>query len=87
MNDAEKRASWVPRQEAKIERALFLLEQTVARQQWLHGNAFGLADVSAGYALGYLDAALARLKWRERYPRLTAYAERLMARPSFKAAV
>ena len=84
MNDAEKRAAWTPRQEAKIERALALIEHSIAGREWLHGTGFTLADIAAGYALAYVDSALAGFDRRRRFPGLSAYSERLMGRPSLR---
>ena len=83
MNDAEKRAEWIPRQQAKIERGLALIERSIANREWLHGERFSLADIAAGYAVGYVDHALPAFDRRKRFPGLTAYVERLMSRPSF----
>jgi glutathione S-transferase len=87
MFDAEKREAWIPRQEAKIERALSLLERSIAGREWLHGTTFTLADLAAVYPLAYLDSVFASFNWRQRYPGLSAYAQRLMARPSFRTTV
>jgi glutathione S-transferase len=84
MEDAEKRAAWNPRQQAKIERALSLIERTVAGREWLHGEGFTLADVAAGMALGYVDHALPGFGRNKRFPRLSSYFDRLMTRASFR---
>ncbi len=85
MNDAQKRAAWVPRQRAKIERALAQFERGTAGHEWLHGSAFSLADIAAGYAISYVDTSLGGLERKKRLPGLNEYAERLLARPSFRA--
>jgi len=84
MFDEEKREAWIPRQEAKIERALSLVERSIAGREWLHGMTFTLADIAAVYPLAYLDNALATFNWRQRYPGLSTYAQRVMARPCFQ---
>ncbi len=85
MKDAEKQAAWIPGQQAKIERALAHIERSVAGREWLHDSAFSLADIAAGYAVGYVDHVLTGFERRKRFPGLTSYAERLMARPSFRS--
>jgi glutathione S-transferase len=85
MSEGEKRDAWIPRQETKIERALSLIEQTIVGRQWLHGAGFTLADIAAGYALAYVDSALATFDRRQRFPNLSGYFGRLMMRPSFRA--
>jgi len=85
MNDAEKRAGWVPKQEGKIERALAHVERSIAGREWLHGDAFGAADLCVVYAICYLDQALSTYDWRRRHPGAVVWAERVAARPSFRA--
>jgi glutathione S-transferase len=45
---------------------------------------FSLADITLGCALFYLDLRMPELKWRELYPELIEYSERLACRPSFE---
>ena len=49
--------------------------------------AFGLADVTAGCMLGYLDLRLPEFDWRSRHANLVAFSERIFSRPSFAATV
>ena len=87
MNDPERRAAWMPRQHEKLSRALALYAAQIEGREWLHAASFGLADICAGYALSYVDQVLPEVKWRTQHPRLAAYADRLMARPSFRSTV
>jgi glutathione S-transferase len=87
MGDPDKRAAWISRQEQKLERALDAYAADIRGRAWLHGDAFGLADICAGYALLYLDQVLPGFEWRARRPELSSYAERLAARPSFRSTV
>lgn len=84
MNDPERRAAWMPRQHDKLARTLAHYESTLADRTWLHGGAFGLADICAGYALFYIDQVLPQVAWRDKHPRLAAFAERLAQRASFR---
>lgn len=84
MHDSDKQAAWIARQEAKIGRGLEAIAASLQGREWLHGDAFTLADICAGYALYYLDQVLAGFDWRGRCPQLVAYAERLNARASFR---
>lgn len=78
---AEKQsAAWLARQAAKIPPALAALENYFLRQ-----TQFGLAELAAGCALGYLDLRYPELDWRAPHPALAALAQRLEARPSFAA--
>lgn len=79
----EKSESWIARQIARIEQTLVYIDNSLGDAQWLHGNSLTLADIAVGTALCYLDFRLPDVRWREHYPRLSAYAERLAERPSF----
>ncbi len=85
MTDAEKQAVWIPGQQAKIERGLAHIERGLAGREWLHGAEFSLADIAAGFAVGYVDHVLPGFESRKRFPGLTPYIDRVMARPSFRA--
>ncbi|MCW5603740.1 MAG: glutathione S-transferase N-terminal domain-containing protein [Burkholderiales bacterium] len=81
----EKRraAEWFAKQQLKIDRGLAVMERDLGDREFCFGDRFTLADVAAGYALGYLDYALPDVRWRSRHPALARLAERLAARPSF----
>ncbi len=76
-------ADWYQKQLKKIERGLATLERDIGASEYCFGNAFGLADICTGMALGYLDRAYGAYDWREKYPGLKRYADRLFARASF----
>lgn len=87
MSDPDKRPAWISRQEQKLERVLNAYTDRLQGRSWLHGDAFGLADICAGYALSYLDQVLPAVDWRSGHAQLSSYAQRLMARPSFRSTV
>jgi glutathione S-transferase len=74
---------WFQRQRDKIDRGLARVEKDLGSEQFCSGGRFTLADIAAGYALGYLDFALPDVEWRKAHPGLAKLAERLYARPSF----
>jgi glutathione S-transferase len=78
-------ADWVGRQVRKIEAATAELARLLGAGEWLTGFGFGLADIAAGCALGYLDLRFPEFDWRSRHPALASYFARLDARPSFAA--
>ncbi|MEC5398314.1 glutathione S-transferase [Uliginosibacterium sp. H1] len=80
-------AKWIARQRGKAERGLDKLEQLATGQEWLHRSGYGLADVAAVCALGFLDFRHPSLDWRASRPQLTAYAERIVRRPAFAATI
>ena len=79
----ERSADWIARQREKIDRALETMSEDLGEQPWCGGNAFSLADVAVGTALGYLAFRLPDIAWRTRHANLARLYEDLMARPSF----
>lgn len=75
----------IERQLGKIERGLAALEERVAQRKGCAGEALNLADIAIGCTLGYLDFRFAHLGWRAAHPQLAAWADGLLARPSFAA--
>ncbi|MDP1671565.1 MAG: glutathione S-transferase N-terminal domain-containing protein [Burkholderiales bacterium] len=83
--DKQRSAAWFEKQRQKIDRGLARMEQDLGSGEFCFGKRFTLADIAAGYALGYLDFALAEVEWRKAHPALARLAERLAARPSFSS--
>ena len=46
---------------------------------------FGIGHIAIGAVLGYADFRYAKQNWRDGRPRLAAFAETILARPSFQA--
>ena len=61
------------------------MERDLGSREFCFGDRFSLADIAAGFALGYLDFALPDTDWRRDCPNLTRLEARLAARPSFVA--
>jgi glutathione S-transferase len=78
-------SDWIGRQTRKIEAGIAELERLLGAGEWLTPSGFGLADIAAGCALGYVDLRLSEFDWRRRHPALDRLAARLAARPSFAA--
>ena len=76
-------AAWYERQQQKITRGLATMEKDLGIREYCNGDAFTLADVAAGYALGYLDQVMPEVNWRKDSPNLTKLATRLALRASF----
>ena len=83
--EKQRAPAWFERQRAKIDRGLATMEKDLGSAEFCFGGRFTLADVAAGYALGYLDQALPQVEWRTAHPALRRLAERLAARKSFSA--
>jgi glutathione S-transferase len=79
--------AWHARHQLKIDRGLATLEKDLGGNEFCFGGRFTLADISVGYALGYLDFSLPQFEWRGKHPALARLAERLYARPSFAKTV
>jgi glutathione S-transferase len=85
--DKVQSAEWHARQRLKITRGLDAMSRDLGEREFCYANRFGLADIAAGYALGYLDRMLPDIDWRNSHPSLAALAERLARRDSFSRTV
>jgi glutathione S-transferase len=74
---------WLERQRNKVDLGLKELANELGEKTWCNGEAYSLADIATGCALGYLDLRHAAIDWRAAYPNLVKLAERLAKRPSF----
>ena len=81
--DKQRTPAWFEKQRLKIDRGLAVMEKELGRRNCCYGDRFTLADIAAGYALGYLDFALPEVGWRKAHPALAQLAARLADRPSF----
>lgn len=81
--DKQRAPAWFAKQQNKIDRGLAVMEQDLGAGEYCFRGRFSLADIAAGYALGYLDFALPKYEWRGKHPALARLAERLAARTSF----
>jgi glutathione S-transferase len=80
---ASQSAPWVARQMGKIDHALAAMARGLGERPWCNGNAYSLADVAVGCALGYLDFRFAQIPWRGRHANLARLHEKLALRASF----
>jgi glutathione S-transferase len=69
---------------SRLDTAYAMLDADMATRTWAMGEAFGLADCAAAPALFYAGRVH---PFAETHPRLGAYFDRLLARPSFARAV
>jgi glutathione S-transferase len=74
---------WVERHFQKIGLGVQELARELEDKTWCHGEAYSLADIATGCALGYLDLRHPVIDWRAEYPNLVKLADRLAKRPSF----
>ncbi|HEX6137803.1 MAG TPA: glutathione S-transferase [Casimicrobiaceae bacterium] len=74
---------WIERQRRKIDEGVAELARELGDRAWCYGEAWSLADIATGCALGYLDLRHAELDWRDLHPNLARLADRLGKRASF----
>jgi glutathione S-transferase len=74
----------VEQAKALIETSYGLIDKEMATKSWACGEAFSLADCAAAPALFYAEKLL---PFRDRYPHLAAYFDRLLQRPSYARAL
>lgn len=74
---------WIERQQKKIECALGEMALELEQRPWCNGEAYSLADIATGCALGYLDLRFPDIGWRDAHPNLAKLLEKLTLRPSF----
>lgn len=79
----QRSESWVQRQRTKIDAALAAMASGLGERPWCTGIHFTLADVAVGCALAYLDFRFPNIGWREQYPNLVAFQEKIEKRQSF----
>jgi glutathione S-transferase len=83
----QQNPDWIERQRQKIAAGVAELARELEEKTWCNGEAYSLADIATGCALGYLDLRYAELDWRREYPNLARLADKLAKRPSFQETV
>jgi glutathione S-transferase len=79
----QRSTAWIERQMSRVESSLKAMSQGLGEKPWCHGNAFTLADIAVGCALGYLDFRFGHIDWRGQYANLNKLNEKLAVRQSF----
>jgi glutathione S-transferase len=74
---------WITRQAKKIALGVREMSQDLGDKAFCTGDAYTLADIGVGCALGYLELRYPELAWQEEYPNLLRLAEKLGKRQSF----
>lgn len=75
--------AWIERQMGKVHTGVAAMSRGLGEKSWCNGQAYSLADIAVGCALGYLDFRFGSIDWRGKYPGLGRHYEKLAARPSF----
>jgi glutathione S-transferase len=79
----QQSGEWLDRQRDKVARGVRELAQELGERPWCNGEAYSLADIATGCALGYLDFRHPDILWRAEHPNLARLAEKLAKRPAF----
>jgi glutathione S-transferase len=74
---------WIDRQMGKVNAGIAAMSQGLGEKPWCSGQAYTLADIAVGCALGYLDFRFGSIDWRSQHSNLARLAEKLAVRPSF----
>ena len=82
--EGERDPRALPDAQAMLDKSYAWLEARMADREWATDAGFSLADAAAAPSLFYADWAY---PLGDRYPSVTAYRRRLLARPSFARAV
>jgi glutathione S-transferase len=80
---AQQSAEWVARQHEKVDRGLEAAAHELNDKKWCDGNAYTLADIALGCALGYLAFRFSEIEWRSAFPNLADLSDRLEKRVPF----
>ncbi|MBI3714566.1 MAG: glutathione S-transferase N-terminal domain-containing protein [Betaproteobacteria bacterium] len=74
---------WIVRQQGKVETAIAAAARDLGERDYCHGLSLSLGDISLACALLWLEFRMPEITWREQYPNLKAWIEKLETRPSF----
>lgn len=81
--EEQRRPGWMQRQQNKILPAVQAVANDLGKRAWCVGESLTLADAALICALDYLSFRLPEiLDWRDAYPNLAAWADRMNERPS-----
>ena len=80
----EQSAAWSEKQGGKLQRGLAMIAAELGDKAWCHGERYTLADIAVGCCLGWVEFRKpGGLEWRNSYPNLARFYDRLMERPAF----
>lgn len=86
--DPDKQSKpWFDRQQRKVDGALRSFSGSIGSKEFCYGDTLTLADIAVGSLLRFLTVRWPNNPWREQYPGLAVYSDRLELRPSFSATV
>ena len=74
---------WMSRQLGKIESGIAGAARELGERKFCHGETFSLGDIALACALLWVEFRLPEINWRETYPNLRSWIERIEARQEF----
>ncbi|MCM1512813.1 MAG: glutathione S-transferase N-terminal domain-containing protein [Oxalobacter formigenes] len=83
----QRSPDWIKLQMGKVHTGLKAMSAQLGGKTWCHENAYSLADIAVGCALGWLAFRFGQLNWQSEYENLSRLFERLMERPSFQETI
>ena len=80
---AQQSAEWIARQQRKVREGVAEMARELEERAWCNGEAYSLADIATGCALGYLELRAPDFDWRAQFENLARHYDKLSKRPSF----
>ena len=74
---------WMTRQLGKVESGIAGAARELGERKFCHGDSYTLGDISLACSLLWVEYRLPEIKWRENYPNLRAWIERVEVRQEF----
>ena len=74
---------WITRQMGKVDSGIAAVARELGDRKFCQGENMTLGDISVACGLLWLEFRMPEIKWRETYPNLKSWIERLEARASF----
>jgi glutathione S-transferase len=81
--EAHRSQPWI----RKVHAGVAEVARLIGDRRYAVGDAFGLGDIAAVSALGYLEVRFKAFDWRGQYPSLSRYMDGLMQRKSLRETV
>jgi glutathione S-transferase len=82
---ARQDAAWIARQMDKVNAGIASVSKTLGMKPYLGATQANLGDIACACGLFWAEFRMPELRWRDQYPNLSAWAERMEARPAFAA--
>jgi glutathione S-transferase len=80
---ARQDPTWIARQLDKVNAGIASVSRALGSKPYLGGAQMNLGDIACACGLFWAEFRMPELRWREQYPNLKAWAERMESRPSF----